>query len=231
MQKFIAMSGFCSRRKAEDLIENNRVKVNNKLITLGTQCLPTDIIKIDNKIITFDLDDKIYILLNKPKGYVTSNADEFNHDVVFDLLKPQDKKSNIFAVGRLDKNTTGLLILTNDGDLTQRIIHPSKRIPKQYGVELNKILSETEKKRIEKGLLLEDGTQLSACEIERLSKRVYNVTIWEGKKRQIRRMFEQRYLKVTKLNRLKIGDLELNKLNLNLGEYIVVTKEFIEKMI
>lgn len=229
VQKFIAMSGYCSRRKAETLIEDNKVKVNNKLVKLGDQCLPCDIIKVENKIISFDVENKIYIILNKPKGYITTNADEFNRDTVFNLLDSRHKKSNIFAVGRLDKDTTGLLILTNDGDLTQKIIHPSSKISKVYEVELNKILTDVEKHRIENGLLLDDGMQLAPCKIDRVLKKSYNVTIWEGRKRQIRRMFEQRYYKVTKLNRLKIGNLDLNKLNLRLGEYKIVEKSFIEK--
>jgi 23S rRNA pseudouridine2605 synthase len=231
VQKFIALSGLCSRRKAEILIEEKRVKVNNKIIGLGDQCLPTDVIKVDNKIISFDLDNKIYILLNKPKGYVTTRADEFNRDTVFDLINVRDMKSNLFSVGRLDKDTSGLLILTNDGDLTQKIIHPSNRIAKEYVVDLNKILDDKNKERIEAGLKLDDDVQLNPCRIQRLGKKSYIVTIWEGRKRQIRRMFEQRYMKVMKLHRTKIGSLELERLKLGLGEYKFVTKEFLENSV
>lgn len=230
VQKFIALSGLCSRRKAEELIEDERVMVNNKIVKLGDQCLPTDIIKVNNKVINFNLDDKIYIILNKPRGYVTTKNDEYGRETVFDLIKKDDKKSNLFSVGRLDKDTTGLLILTNDGDLTQKIIHPSKKIAKEYEVELNKILEDSSKKRIEAGLILDD-VKLSECKIERIAKKTYNVTIWEGRKRQIRRMFEQRYCKVRKLHRRKIGNLDLEKLNLNLGEYRLVTKDFLENNI
>lgn len=231
VQKFIALSGLCSRRKAELLIEEKRVKVNGRVIEIGDQCLPTDVIKVDNRLINFDLDDKVYILLNKPKGYVSTRADEFNRDTVFDLLKPKDRKSNIFSVGRLDKDTSGLLILTNDGDLTQKIIHPSNRIAKEYIVDLNKILDDKNKERIEAGLKLDDDVQLNPCRVQRLGKMSYTVTIWEGRKRQIRRMFEQRYMKVIKLHRTKIGDLELQRLKLALGEYRFVTKEFLEKSV
>lgn len=231
VQKFIALSGLCSRRKAELLIEDGRVKINSKVAVLGDQCLPTDIIKVDNKPILFDLEDKVYIVLNKPRGYVTTKADEFNRDTVFDLLKKNDMKPNLFSIGRLDKETSGLLILTNDGDLTQEIIHPSKRIAKEYIVDLNKILDDKNKERIESGLKLDDDVQLNPCRINRLGKKSYLVTIWEGRKRQIRRMFEQRYMKVIKLHRTKIGDLELDRLKLGFGEYKFVTKDFLKNSI
>ncbi len=230
VQKFIALSGLCSRRKAEILIEDGKVSVNNRIVSLGDQCSETDTIRVDGKIIRFDVDDKVYIVLNKPKGYVTTKADEFNRDTVFDLLRKSDQKSNLFSVGRLDKDTSGLLILTNDGDLTQLIIHPSQKIAKQYIVDLNKVLEDKAKERIEEGVLL-DEVRLAPCTINRLAKKSYEVTIREGKKRQIRRMFEVKYYKVIKLHRTKIGNLELERLNIRPGEYKFVTKDFLKKSI
>lgn len=230
VQKFIALSGLCSRRKAELLIEQGKVTVNGNVAKLGDQCLATDVIKVEGKKIVFDLKDRVYIVLNKPIGFVTTKSDEFGRKNVFDLIRANDMRENLFPVGRLDMQTSGLLILTNDGDLAQEIIHPSKKIRKEYEVELNTFLSDRHKQKIEEGLVL-DEVKLSPCLIDRVSKKKYVVTIWEGRKRQIRRMFELKQYKVVKLNRRKIGGLDLEKLNIKLGEYRFVTKEFLENSV
>ncbi len=229
VQKFISISGFASRRKAEDLIRNGRVKVNGKIINLGDKCFPNDLIEIDNKKINFNLNEKIYIVLNKKVGYTSSKSDEFNRKTIYNLLKPSDNKSNLFSVGRLDRNTSGLIILTNDGGLSQRIIHPSKKIPKEYVIGLNKKLKNEDRLKIENGLIL-DGFQLSKCNIYPLGSN-YRIIIYEGRKRQIRRIFEMVGYEVISLKRTRIGNLNLNLLNLKEGEYKLVKKEFLEKNI
>jgi len=230
VQKFIAISGLCSRRKAEDLINEGRVKVNNETITIGTSCLKTDKIEVDNKQIEFDLDDMVYIVLNKSSGYVSSKSDEFGRKTIYDFLKKEDNKSNLFSIGRLDKDTSGLLLLTNDGQFNQSIIHPSKKITKEYIVQTNKELRHDDQKELELGVVL-DEYKLKPLEIRRIGKNKYVVVISEGRKRQIRRMFELLDYEVTNLHRIRIGNLDLKDLDLNFREYMFVTKEFLEEKI
>lgn len=230
VQKFIALSGLCSRRKAEELINQGRVKVNGDVITIGKTCLKSDKIEVDDKEIKFDLDDMIYIILNKSSGYVTTKSDEFGRKTIYDFLKKEDNKSNLFSIGRLDKDTSGLLLLTNDGQFAQSIIHPSKKITKEYIVITNKELRCDDQKTLEKGVILDDY-QLKPLEIRRIGKNKYVVIISEGRKRQIRRMFEQLDYQVINLHRIKIGNLDLKDFDLNFKEYKLVTREFLEDKI
>lgn len=229
VQKHIAQAGYCSRRKAEELIGEGRVKVNNKLISLGDKCSEEDEVRIDNKIISLEKPQCQYVLMNKPKGVVTTNSDEMDRKTVFDILPDNLKEYRLFSVGRLDKETTGLLLLTNDGNLSQKIIHPSSKIPKIYHVTLDKKLQEQDKKTLEKGIHLE-GYKLAPCVIKN-HKTYYVVKIWEGRKRQIRRMFEEKEYQVKELERVRIGNLDLYKLNLKPGQVKKVKKEFLEKTI
>ena len=219
------MSGFCSRRRAEDLIKESRVKVNDEIVELGTKCLESDIIKIDNKEIKVNQDLKYYIL-NKKFGFVCSKFDKFNKKTIYDLISVDD--NSLFSVGRLDKNTTGLIIITNDGNFAQRIIHPVNKIEKKYIVRLDKDLSQDNRNKLEKGIVL-DGYKLNPCKIKNMSKNCFKVIISEGRKRQIRRMFEEVGLKVIKLHRYKIGNLDLG--NLKEGQYKQVDLKFLEKNI
>jgi len=228
VQKWIANSGCCSRRKAEELIENGLVKVNGKLAQLGDQCLQTDKIEVSGKSIKVE-QKQIYIILNKPKGFVCSKDDPYNPQTVYELIDEQDGKNLVKTVGRLDKHTTGLLILTNDGDFSQKIIHPSSSIVKEYLAHLDTNLSEIDKKTIERGVQV-DGYKLSPCKIWNLKANSYVVKINEGRKRQVRKMFEARDLKVMDLKRTKIGGLDLKDLNIPLGKYKVVSKEELMKI-
>ncbi len=229
VQKFISVSGYTSRRKAEELIREGRVKVNNEIVSLGDTCSETDEIKIDDVKISFDLKDKIYIIMNKPMGVVCSNDDPHNPSNVFDLLSKSDSKSNLFSIGRLDKYTTGLIILTNDGEFSQKVIHPSSKIKKEYMLLLNKDLDDKDKNAIENGLVL-DGYQLSKCVINEVGNKTYTISINEGKKRQVRRVFEIKDYKVINLKRTKIGNLELKKFNLEEGQYKIVKKTDLDKI-
>lgn len=220
VQKYIQLSGLCSRRKAEDLIAKHKVKVNGKTVKLGDKCLPTDEIEVEGRKIKFKSDSKIYIVLNKPKGYVCSKDDPHNKETIYDLVP---KNRSLFSIGRLDKDTTGLIILTNDGKFSQNVIHPSKKIEKTYELDLDKKLSEDDKLAIENGLIL-DGQRLSKCKIKHFKENRYQIKIFEGKKRQIRRVFEMKNYKVTKLNRVAIGNLKLSSFNIKVGNYKIVDK-------
>ncbi len=230
VQKLIALAGLCSRRKAEELIEQGRVKVNNKIISLGDQYTEEDIITVDNKRIKISKEKFTYIILNKRKGFVTSKKDELGRKTIFDLIKEEDKRPNLFSVGRLDKQTGGLIIITNDGQFAQKIIHPSSKITKEYIADLDKELSDFDKKILEKGVKLEDF-KLRPCTIRKIGEKRYVVELSEGRKRQIRRMFEKLNYEVVALKRIKIGNLDLKGLDLKPGDYKKVSKEFLEKKI
>jgi 23S rRNA pseudouridine2605 synthase len=230
VQKFIALSGLCSRRKAEVLIEEGRVKVNGEIISIGDQCLETDVIKVDDKEIKFNTQDLIYILLNKSKGYVSTKSDEFDRKTIYDFLDPKDNRDNLFSIGRLDKDTSGLIILTNDGQLTQDIIHPSKSIAKDYIAVLNHELTPSSLKVLEAGIELDD-VQLRKCTIKKISDKKYKITLYEGKNRQIRKMFEKLDYEVVNLHRIRIGGLDLKELNIGFKDYVLVSKKFVEEKI
>ncbi len=230
VQKFIAVSGLCSRRAAEELIKQGKVKVNGETISIGDSCLKTDKIEVEGKVISFNLNDKVYIVLNKSSGYVTTNEDEFGRKTVFDFLDEKDKRDNLFSVGRLDKDTSGLLILTNDGDFAQSVIHPSKDIAKEYIVQTDKELRRDDEQKLKDGIILDDY-KLKPTEIRRIAENKYVVVIYEGRKRQIRRMFEELGYKVENLHRIKIGGLDLKELGLGFKEYAFVTKKFLEEKI
>lgn len=228
IQKFLSEAGIVSRRKAEKLISEGKITVNGEIVReLWKQIDPEkDCIKLDNKIIKRK-QKKIYILLFKPKGYVTTLKDEKGRPTVGDLLK--DIKFRVFPVGRLDYNTEGLLILTNDGDISQKMSHPRYGLPKTYMVKVSGILNEKALKRLKGGVKLADGKTLPA-ELK-IIKTLKNscwleITIREGKRRQIRRMFEMIGHPVRKLKRTKIGFLNLE--GLLPGEYRYLSSSEIE---
>ena len=224
VQKFISKSGICSRRSAEKLIEEGRVKVNGIIIKLGDQCFETDEIKIDDKIIDIQKEKNIYIVMNKKRGVVCTCSDEFGRKTVFDSLGKNYREIKLFTVGRLDKETTGLLLITNDGDFAQKIIHPSKNIEKEYFVELDRNIRQKDIESIENGLIL-DNYKLSKCRIKKVSEKNIFISIHEGKKRQIRRIFEKKGYMTLKLERVRIGGMKLDKLNLKEGQYLEMKKE------
>ncbi len=229
VQKIMQLSGEYSRRKAEELIAQGKVQVNGQQISLGSHCTINDQIKVNNQILNIHSQEKTYILMNKKIGYVCSNNDPHNKETVFDLLKSQDKVSGLFTVGRLDKDTSGLLILTNDGDFANKIIHPSSKIQKEYLATLNKPLDQTHKRQLEKGIMLDDY-KLSPCSIKQIGN-TYQIKINEGKKRQIRRMFETFNYRVETLERTRIGRLSMQKTGMKPGKYKKLPKEFLEKKI
>lgn len=229
LQKVIAASGYTSRRKAEQLILDKRVKVNGNVVSeLGTKVSSKDIIHIDGKRISEE--KKVYYIINKPKNVLSSVSDDRNRKVIVDLIK---EKRRIYPVGRLDYDTTGLLLLTNDGEFTNAITHPSFEIDKQYQVLVDCFISETMKKKLERGIILGDYKTLPAKVVvenfDRENKQAsVLITIREGKNRQVKRMFEAVGCKVISLNRKKVGFLTLE--GLNIGEYRQLTRLEINKL-
>lgn len=231
VQKFIAESGFCSRRKAEEFIAKGCVKVNNKIVKLGDKCTKDDKISINGRLITTNSDSKdLYIVMNKPKGYVCSKDDPHNPKTIFDLVKSSHKKGNLNYAGRLDKDTTGLIILSTNGQFINKIIHPSSKIVKTYTVEVDKPLSQANINKLERGIKI-DNYQLTESKIVQLSDLKYRIIINEGKNRQIRKMMETVQKEVTSLNRDAIGNLKLKDLRIPLGTYKLLEKKELESKI
>lgn len=214
LQKFMAQCGIASRRKSEEIIASKRVKVNGVIVTeLGYKIDPLiDIVTVDGKRIKHR-EKKVYIIMNKPKGYVTTVSDEYNRKTVLDLIR--DIKERVYPVGRLDYDTSGLLILTNDGELAYRLIHPKFEVVKTYIATIEGKPNNDELEKFRNGLEI-DGYITSDAEIEILSsindKSVVRIQIHEGKNRQIRKMCDKIGHPVTSLKRIAIGDLELGTL-------------------
>lgn len=223
LQKRIANSGYTSRRKAELLIEEGKIKVNGETVTeLGTKVKTSDTVEVEG--IKLEQEDKLYILFYKPAQVITSVSDDKGRKVVTDYFKELDTR--IYPVGRLDYDTSGLLLLTNDGDFTNLMTHPRYKIKKKYVVKLKGYLMREEVKALEKGVKLEDGvTQPATVKIKNQDKEksttLVEITITEGRNRQVRRMFEYFGHEVSKLQRIEFGPLNLT--GLNAGEGRVLT--------
>lgn len=230
LQKRIANSGYTSRRKAETLISEGKVKVNGTTVTeLGTKVKPSDTIEVEG--IKIELEDKIYILFHKPTQVITSVSDDRGRTVVTDYFK--DIEARIYPVGRLDYDTSGLLLLTNDGEFTNLMTHPRYQIKKKYVAKLKGYLMREEVKALEKGIELEDGmTQPAEVKVKKQDKdkntTLVEITITEGRNRQVRRMFEHFGHQVTKLSRIEYGPL--NVVGLNAGEGRVLTPHEVKVM-
>ena len=224
LNKFIASSGVCSRRNADAIILEGKVKVNGQVITeLGTKVTYDDIVEVNGNKISVAT-NKIYIMLNKPKGYVTTSKEQFNRASVLDLININER---VFPVGRLDMDSEGLLILTNDGDLANRIIHPTKHIAKEYKIALKKKISDEDIQKLRDGVDI-GGYITQKAIVDRLNDRKLKITIYEGKNRQIRKMCESVDNSVVTLKRTAIGKLHLEKLKV--GEYRMLNELEIMKI-
>ena len=212
INQYIASAGICSRRKADELIADGQVKVNGAVLSSpGYHVEEGDVVEV-NGVRIEPADRKVYYLLNKPAGYVTSTADKEGRPLVTDLV-PDELR--VFPVGRLDYNTTGLLILTNDGDLANALMHPSREFNKKYLVRAQGIVTRNEAKRLEKGIDI-GGFVTSPAEVELIrhdrNSTIAEIIIHEGKNRQVRRMFKAIGHPVLELCRTGLGDLSIGKL-------------------
>ncbi|MBR1377430.1 MAG: rRNA pseudouridine synthase [Bacilli bacterium] len=222
LQKVIASSGYTSRRKAEELIKDGRVKVNGKVVTeMGVQVNNTDTIEVNGTILNKEL--KEYILLYKPRGVVTTTSDEKDRKTVIDLINTNKR---IYPVGRLDYDTTGVLLLTNDGELTNLLIHPSNNIEKVYVAKIEGILSKDDISKLSKGVIV-DGrkTAKALVKVEKVDKKnnisYIKLIIHEGRNHQVKKMFESLGYSVLKLKRESFAFLTLD--GLKSGEYRYLT--------
>ncbi len=229
LQKILAEIGIASRRKAEEMIIEGRVSVNGKVATIGMKAdLNRDHIKLNGKLLIRP-EPKVYLIVNKPKGVVTSLSDPEGRPTIKDFLK--GVKYRVFPVGRLDYDSEGLLFLTNDGDFTHAVLHPSKKIPKTYLVKVKEVLEDNEIEKLRKGIRLEDGVTAPA-KVKRVRKTEHNswleITLHEGKKRQIRRMLDKVGHPVLKLKRIRINGIELG--NLESGKYRYLMPDEVDKI-
>jgi len=221
LQKILSDMGIASRRKAEELIIEGRITVNGRIATIGMKADPVkDHIKVDGKLLIRS-EPKVYIMLNKPKNVVTTLYDPEGRPTIKDFLK--GVKYRVFPVGRLDYDSEGLLLLTNDGDFAHAVLHPSKKISKTYLVKVKGVLDEEEISKLRTGVKLGDGMTAPA-QVTRVTRTENNswlkMTIHEGKKRQIRRMFEKMRHPVLKLKRIKINGIELGELKPGIYRYL-----------
>ncbi len=225
VQKIISNSGYASRRKAEELIKEGRVLINGKVAILGDKVSSNDIITIDNEIITRNNGNYKYFLLNKPRGVVTTTKDDKGRKTVVDLI---DSNVNVYPVGRLDYDTTGTLLLTNDGNLCNKLIHPKNNIEKVYLAKIKGFLSKENMEKLQKGVII-DNYKTSPCKVKQKSydkktnTALVMVTIHEGRNHQVKKMFASVGILVDKLTRLSFAGLNVK--NLKSGEYRELTKK------
>ncbi len=229
LQKVIANSGICSRRKAEELIVQGKVKVDGKVVReLGTTVTERNVVEVND--VKIQREDKVYYLLNKPRGVVTTTQDDKNRKTVIDLIET-DKR--IYPVGRLDYDTTGVLILTNDGEFSNLMMHPSSEIEKVYIAKLNSIISGDAIKQLKAGVLVDDvlvkANRIKLRKVDhKNNSSMVEITIHEGKNHQVKKMFEAVGILVDKLKRERVAFLTVN--NLNSGEYRELNKKEVHQL-
>jgi pseudouridine synthase len=224
LQKYMADCGIASRRKCEEIILNGEVSVNGKIVTeLGTKVIPgKDKVEYKGKIVK-ESGKKVYILLNKPIGYVTTAKDQFNRDTVLDLIKIKER---VVPVGRLDMYTSGALILTNDGEFVNIVTHPKHEIEKTYTVTVIGIVNKEDVLKLEKGVVIDDSYTTKPAKVkilrtdEEKNQSRLEIKIHEGKNRQVRKMCEAIDKKVIALHRSKIGNIGVKDLKLGTWRYL-----------
>jgi len=234
LQKYLADCGVASRRKAEELILQGKVQVNEKVVTeLGTKVdTELDEVKFEGKIVKLQTDELVYILLNKPIGYVTTVEDQFNRPTVLDLVKVSKR---VVPVGRLDMFTSGAIILTNDGDFVYKVTHPKHEIDKTYTVTVIGKITDSEVQKLRDGVEIDGGYKTRPAKVkilhidEEKNQSRLAITIHEGKNRQVRKMCEAIGKRVLALHRAKIGNIEVK--DVEVGKWRYLKKQEIESLL
>ncbi len=233
LQKILAQANIASRRKSEEIIQAGRVKVNGEVITeLGYKVNQTDLIEVDGKPI--EMAQHLYFLLNKPTGYVSTTSDEKNRKTVLDLLDPELKDTRLYPVGRLDFDTAGILLLTNDGDFTRRMTHPEHQIEKEYLVRVEGIVIRRKIIDLRKGVMI-DGNYLAVPKAVRLveldkqyQSTLLSITLTEGRNKEVRKMMDAIGHPVKKLTRVRYDFLTLD--GVERGRYRLLKVHEVKKL-
>lgn len=231
LQKFLSECSVASRRKSEELIREGKVKVNGRIAQIGDKIDPKkDTVTVSGKKVVA-VKQKYYIMLNKPRGYVTTMSDELGRKCVAELV--QDVGAQVYPVGRLDKDSEGLLLLTNDGEFANAVMHPRKHIPKTYRVTVRSNINDEQVAKLENGIDIEgdgrDTLPASVRVIEKSAGRsVFEITIYEGRNRQIRKMCEQVSLDVIRLKRNSVGSVKLGMLKV--GKWRELTEDEVHRL-
>lgn len=216
LSKYLAACGVASRRKSTDLIKSGQVAVNGNIVNEpGMKLVKNDQVEVDGKRIS--LEEKVYIMLNKPRGYVCTSSDPFASKKAIDLVQVDGIR--LFTVGRLDKDSEGLILLTNDGEFANMITHPKHGIKKRYLVTVDLSINNREQERLCDGII-DDGEQLRALRIEGRGSNIYEFVMGEGKKREIRRLVKSCGKKVIRLQRVAIGGLKINDLKIGNWKFL-----------
>lgn len=231
LQKYMADNGIASRRKSEEMIANGMVKVNGRVATIGDKVNPQrDKVTVKGRKISANSKAKrYYIMLNKPRGYVTTMSDELDRKCVAELVK--DIPARVYPVGRLDRDSEGLLLMTNDGEFANKVTHPSKHVYKVYRVTVRPAITEEQLVEMSSGMVI-DGRKTAPCEIHVVQRQegrcVLEIILREGRNRQIRKMCEQVGLEVPRLKRIAIGQVKLG--GLKSGAWRELTKEEVHRL-
>lgn len=228
LNKYIAQAGLASRRKADELIQNGNIKINGITVKeMGIEVKEGDVVEVNGRVLEGSAQKPVYVMLNKPLGYITTSADEKGRPTVLQLVADVDAR--LFPVGRLDYNTSGLLLLTNDGDMAYRLTHPKHQIYKTYRARVSGVLSRERVNRLQNGVDI--GGFVTSKAIVKVVKQgersaIVEIQIAEGKNRQVRKMFAAVGNKVQELERIAVGDLILGRLMV--GHYRKLTPKEIE---
>jgi len=227
LNAYLSKTGYCSRRKAVDLVKNSKVSINNVIVNNPAyEVKASDIVSIDGKNIY--IPENIYLLFNKPRGVICTLDDKFAEKKITDYIEP--KFGRLYPVGRLDKDTTGLIILTNDGDLSYRVTHPKFLIEKEYIASIDKALDGKDEKKLLKGIYFE-GSMMKFNRVKYLTrdKKTIAIILNEGKKREIRLLLYFLGYRVKRLNRIRIGGIRLG--GIKEGRYTTISREKIYSLI